>query len=369
MSLSQQIDSIIGDAIDRHVFPGAVVLVAAAGRICHHRAYGTTMYGAPGSQPVYPDTIYDVASLTKLFTATAALRLCDAGKIELHAPISAYLPGLRAGAVTAWHLLTHTSGLDIRLSTLRHGGRARVWEAVSQLEPAHPPGTTVAYTNVNSLLLGELVAARYGAPLDQALQELVIGPLGLSDTSFLPSPELLPRIAPTEVDESWRGGLVHGTVHDESAHALGGIAGHAGLFSTASDLLLFCRAWLDALGDDGEIPAGGAQPNHLLHPATARQALTNQTIGLHLGCGMGWMIDRPNFMGAAPAGSAGHTGFTGPAVVLAHMAGIIVVVLSNRVYPKRGLSAHHPVIAAIVSAALCHKEAAGPLDDIYKSNV
>src|SRR5581483_1494095 len=195
MALSQQIDLIIDDAIERHVFPGAVVLIAAAGRICHYRAYGTTMYGAPGSQPVRPDTIYDIASLTKLFTATAVLRLCDVGIVALDAPIAAYLPGLRAGGVTIWHLLTHTSGLDIRLSTLRHGGRASVWEAVSQLEPAHPPGTTVAYTNVNSFLLGELVATCCGAPLDQALQELVIGPLSLTDTSFQPLPELLPRIA------------------------------------------------------------------------------------------------------------------------------------------------------------------------------
>src|SRR6266545_1598313 len=209
MLLSHEINAIVADAIARRVFPGAVVLIAGGNELRHYAAYGSTMYDAPGSRPVRRDTIYDVASLTKMFTATATLRLSDAGALNLHAPVAAYLPSFRVPDIGVWHLLTHTSGLDIRLSSLRHVGRERLLEAVYRLAPAREPGATVAYTNVNSLLLGEIV-------------------------------------------EDWRGRLVHGTVHDESAHALGGVTGHAGLFSTAADLYTFCRAWLDLLepGDE-----------------------------------------------------------------------------------------------------------------------
>jgi len=345
MSLSQQIDAIVADAIERRAFPGAVVLIAEGDCIRHYQAYGTTMYDAAESLPVLPETIYDVASLTKMFTATAALRLGDAGALDLHAPVAAYLPGFQAHDVTIWHLLTHTSGLDIRLSALRHAGRDALIETVYNLKPAHPPGLTVAYTNVNSLLLGDIVGRLYGATLDRALQDLVIAPLGLRDTCFRPPDDLRPRIAPTEVDQAWRGGLVHGSVHDESAHALGGVAGHAGLFSSAADIYRFCLAWLAAA--DGP-PAEAA----FLRPETACRAMSNQTPGLNAACGLGWMIDRPNFMGPSPNGMVGHTGFTGPAMVIAQTSRVILVVLSNRVYPKRAAPTHHPVISALVSAAL-----------------
>jgi CubicO group peptidase (beta-lactamase class C family) len=372
MTLTNEIDTIIQDAIDRHIFPGAVVLVARGGEIRHFAAYGTTMYDAPGSGPVARDTIYDVASLTKVFTATAVLRLADAGQLDLHAPAADYLPELRAPGIAVFHLLTHTSGLDIRLSTLRESGREGVLTAAYAAAPIRPPGAAVAYTNVNSLLLGEIVARLHGQPLDTALHTLVIDPLGLCDTRFCPPAELLPRIAPTEIDESWRGGLVHGSVHDESAHALGGVAGHAGLFSTAADLYRFCGMWLLAVSSqqsavssqrpedylataDWRLPTGDcrlATGESFLTEETARLATTNHTRGLNMGCGLGWMIDRPNFMGGAPAGTFGHTGFTGPALVVAPQERLIVVVLSNRVYPQRGPPEHHTAIAAIVGAAL-----------------
>jgi CubicO group peptidase (beta-lactamase class C family) len=351
MPLSQQIDAIVANAIERRVFPGAVVLIATGDRIRHYQAYGTTMYASVGSRPVRLDTIYDIASLTKMFTATAALRLSDAGALDLHAPVTVYLPGFQTREVTIWHLLTHTSGLDIRLSALRDIGRDALLKTVYNLKPAHPPGSVVAYTNVNSLLLGEIVGRLQGATLDRALHDLVIAPLGLRDTCFCPPSELKPRIAPTEVDETWRGGLVHGSVHDESAHALGGIAGHAGLFGSATDIYRFCLAWL-AAADGSSDDCISAADAHLLQPDTARRAMTNQTRGLRTACGLGWMIDRPNFMGPAPAGMVGHTGYTGPAMVIARASRIIVVVLSNRVYPKRAAPAHHSVTSALVSAAL-----------------
>jgi CubicO group peptidase (beta-lactamase class C family) len=354
MPLAHAIAAIVEGAISREIFPGAVVLIARNDTIQHAAAYGSTMYSAPGSQPVGLDTIYDIASLTKVFTSTAALRLIEQGQLDLNAPVASYLPELRAPGVTVRHVLTHTSGLDIRLSTLRHAGRAGMLDAVYQARLLHPPGATVAYTNVNSLLLGEIVARLCGRPLDEAIRALVIEPLGLTDTGFRPTAGLLPRIAPTEIDVDWRGGLVHGSVHDESAHVLGGVAGHAGLFSTAADLYAFCRVWLDdGQRDDQALErrVPGAAPS-LLRPETIALARTNQTSGLNLACGLGWMIDRPNFMGQAPAGTIGHTGFTGPAITISPAQQLIVIVLSNRIYPRRQPPEHHTSTAAIVNAAL-----------------
>ncbi|HET9222367.1 MAG TPA: serine hydrolase domain-containing protein [Roseiflexaceae bacterium] len=374
MNITDTIDSIVQSAIDRRIFPGAVVLVARGAEVCHFAGYGSTMRDAPGSRPVVRDMIYDVASLTKVFTATAALRLADQGRLDLHAPAALYLPELRATGVKVLHLLTHTSGLDIRLSALREAGRDGVMAAVYAAAPVYQPGTVVAYTNVNSLLLGEIVARLYGEPLDIALHALVSGPLGLRDTQFRPPAALLPRIAPTEIDSSWRGGLIHGSVHDESTHALGGVAGHAGLFSTAEDLYRFCLMWLDdqpttndqrprAPYNDNDpiilsfrhlVTSSSSAHDRILRPETIALATANHTRELNLGCGLGWMLDRSNFMGHAPAGSFGHTGFTGPALVVVPQEQLIVVVLSNRVYPQRRPPPfeHHAITTAIVDAAL-----------------
>lgn len=355
------IDTIVHTAIEKRIFPGAIVLVAQHGTIQHYSAYGTTMYTDPGSQAVTPTTRYDIASLTKVFTATAALQLLDAGHIALDAPAATYLPGLRASGVTIRHLLTHTSGLALQLSTLRDSGAAALRAAVYATEPARTPGTHIAYTNINSLLLGDIVAQVYGQPLDQALRALLLEPLGLHDTCFCPAPALRPQIAPTEWDHAWRGGLVQGSVHDESAHALGGVAGHAGLFSTALDLWRFTQMWLDQ-----GIGAG----RRLLQAETVACATRNQTSELERvtstpitittsegfvpHCGLGWMIERPNFMGAAPTATYGHTGFTGPALVIVPQQHLTLVLLSNRTYPHRTPPAHHAVTAAILAAALAH---------------
>jgi CubicO group peptidase (beta-lactamase class C family) len=403
MTFSAEVDQIIAGAIERRIFPGAVVLVARDGALEHFAAYGGTVYDAPAARPVTRSTIYDIASLTKMFTATAALALLERGLLDLDAPAAAYLPELAARDVLVRHLLTHTSGLDIRLSALRHHTPADLMAAAYAARQAHPPGAQVFYSNINSLLLGEMVARRYGAPLDVAARELITAPLGLGETGFCPAPERLARIAPTELDEEWRGGLVHGSVHDESAHALGGVAGHAGMFSTALDLARFCQMWLGLVVADERPTAsdqGGRQPDEgrraedegrlggeegrlwsdegrttkdeggsgdelraqrvleptraVLSAATARLACRNHTAGLNAACGLGWMLDRANFMGAAPQGSFGHTGFTGPAFAVVPARRLVVVLLCNRVYPRRTPPpyAHHAVTAAVVEAGL-----------------
>lgn len=349
--MSAVVAPLIERAIAARIFPGAVVLAMQGTTVLHHAAYGSTMYADAGSRPVDRTTIYDIASLTKVFTATAALILADARVIAIDKPVAYYLPETRAAGVTLRHLLTHTSGLDLRLSVLREGGSTAIRTAVAAAQPRHPPGSVVAYTNINSLLLGDVVATAFGAPLDAAIDALLCAPLGLTATQFNPPAALHERIAPTEWDHAWRGGLVHGTVHDESAAALGGIAGHAGLFSTAADLARLLQLWLSG---------GSWGGRQIVREATVAEALRDQTAhlptasGSPLHSGLGWMLDRANVMGAAPRGSFGHTGFTGPALIGVPAAAMLLVLLSNRVYPQRTPPpyAHHAVTAAVLGALL-----------------
>lgn len=351
------IDSIINAAIEQCIFPGAVVLVARGGKVVHLAAYGTTMYEDSCSQIVTTSTIYDIASLTKIFTATAALRLLDMGELSLEQPAVHYLPEMQASNITVRHLLTHTSCLELRLSSLRTHSPEQIRAAIYAVEPRKAPGSETAYVNINSFLLGDIVARIYGSSLDVAINELLLEPLDLYHIFFSPPAHLRPRIAPSEIDEQWREGIVHGFVNDDSAYALGGVAGHAGLFSTAHDLWCFMQMWLD----QGTTPRG----EQLLRPEMVALATSIQTEGVPgmqhynpvapgapLHAGLGWMIDRPNFMGTAPAGTYGHTGFTGPVVVNVPDHQMSLVILSNRTYPHRTPPAHHAVNAAVLHAAL-----------------
>lgn len=347
-ALEAAIAAPVNAAIEQRIFPGAVVLVIHHGTVCSAAAFGHSMYDDPGSQPVTVDTPYDIASITKVFTMTATLRLLDDSHLHLDTAASHYLPGLRASGVTVRHLLTHTSGLSLRLSLLRDRPPQEIRAAIYATEPAYPPGSRVAYVNINSLLLGDIVAHVSGMPLDQSFETLLLHPLGMESTCFNPPPSLRPHIPPTEWDEAWRGGLVQGTVHDESTHALGGVAGHAGLFSTAADLGRFMQMWLDG---------GGA----LLRRETVAMATRVQTSGLQLPteglafhCGLGWMLGHPVIMPNAPLDTYGHTGFTGPTLVLVPSRHLGLVILSNRTYPRRTPMVHHPVTAAVLEAALAH---------------
>jgi CubicO group peptidase (beta-lactamase class C family) len=333
------IDQLAESAIKHAVWPGAVVLASKDQQLVHAAAYGSTMYDDDGSQAVRLDTIYDIASITKVFTATALLQLIDEGLVQLDAPVASYLSGFRAESVTVRHLLTHTSGLDLRMSALRDLSRSEILAQIYQAPLKVPAGSDVAYTNINSLLSGEIVEQIRQLPLEQVINQYLIAPLGLGETGFKPSAKLLERIAPSEVDPDWRGGLVHGKVHDESSYALGGVAGHAGLFSTAQDLLSFSQRWLAT-----DIP--------MLSAELAREATRNHTPHLRLACGYGWMLNRVSFMGQHAPSGFGHTGFTGPAIIALHDYNCCVVVLCNRTYPRRGVALHNDYIAKIVDAVV-----------------
>jgi CubicO group peptidase (beta-lactamase class C family) len=276
--------------------------------------------------------------------------LSEQAGLRLERLIGHYLPGARAD-VTVQQLLTHTSGLDLQLSTLRESAPDALRARVLAAEPQVAAGTRLAYANINTLILGWIVEAVAGAGLADVLRELIFAPLGMDETQFCPPAALRERIAPTEIDETWRNALVHGVVHDESAYALGGVAGHAGVFAPAADITRYLQLWSCE---------GAHHGRQLLRPATIAAATRDYTahlpakIGPPVATGLGWMVERAQFMGTAAAGGYGHTGFTGPVMLVLSQSRLTVTVLSNRTYPQRTPPpfAHHGVTAALIDAVL-----------------
>jgi CubicO group peptidase (beta-lactamase class C family) len=271
-----------------------------------------------------PDTVFDLASLTKVFTTVAALQQVAAGAFALDRPLGSYLPGYAHNQVTPRHLLAHTSGLRPELPLYKlPDAAARAARLVAE-EPLTAPGTVRTYSDLNLLLVQALLERTTGRPLDELIADGITTPLGMTSTRFNPPPSWRPRIAATEDQRRPWGkldrGLVHGAVHDENAHAMGGVAGHAGLFSTAWDLALFSRALLT-----------GALP---VRP------------------GLGFETDQAWFMGElAGTGALGHTGFTGTSLVIHPPTGSYLVLLANTVHPVRHRQGSAPRAAAATRLA------------------
>lgn len=317
-------------------FPGGVLLVGYKGRVAHVGAVGR--YGLDDPRPVSDSTIYDLASLTKVIgLTTAAMMLVAEGRLKLDGAVQDYLPafvGPGKERVTVRHLLTHTSGLEawvpLHLSTPdRRAALERVNTSALQSEP----GSRYVYSDLGAIVLTEIVEAVTGEPLDRFLESRLFGPLGMRDTRFRPPPELLSRIAPTEFDP-WRGRMIRGEVHDENAAHLGGVSGHAGLFSTAPDLARFAFWLLDAYHDR---LAPDAEP---FLPARIVRAFTRKQPGPEGSTrALGW--DTPNPEGGGSAGSMlsplsfGHTGFTGTSIWIDPVKELVIVLLTNRVHPTR----------------------------------
>ncbi|MEU1478967.1 serine hydrolase domain-containing protein [Streptomyces sp. NPDC001668] len=271
--------------------------------------------------PVRVDTPFDLASLTKLFTAVAAVQQIERGTLGIDARVGAYLPDFTAAAthhITVRELLTHTSGLRPELPLHDcddHEARLNLLRAEP---PVGVPGT-YTYSDLNPLLLQHVLERITGRPLDVLVHEGITRPLGMTSTRFGPCPG---AAATEDQRRPWAKadrGMLRGEVHDENAWALGGVAGHAGLFSTAGDLAVFCRALL----------AGGAYgPARILGPDFVELLLTPP--------GLGFAIDQKWFMGElAGHGAAGHTGFTGTSLVLDPSTDTFVVLLANTVHPRR----------------------------------
>jgi CubicO group peptidase (beta-lactamase class C family) len=319
-------------------------VVAAAGR--GPATLATWVAGQADSTPgrsraMTAGTVFDLASLTKVVaTTTATLALASQRRLGLGDPVTRYLPGFtssagQAGPVTLWHLLTHTAGLpDTRKFYEWCGTREELLRELAATPLSAPPGTQVTYSDLGFIALGEIVATVAGEPLDRAVRRLVTEPLGMASTGYrMAGPP--DRFAATERradGTSWTG-----IVHDENARLMGGIAGHAGLFSTVADLARFASWWVSAT--DGPVPGspvpGGPVPGSPVPGRLRRAAVATQTAGLG-GCrGLGWVCagDRFDILGGHwPASAVSHTGFTGTSLALDSPSGAWVILLTNAVH-------------------------------------
>ena len=357
-----RIDAAVQAAIAAGDLPGAVVLVRSHGRTAYLKAFGRRAV-QPVSEPMTVDTIFDLASLTKVVaTATAVMMLVEEGRVRLRAPVAEYLPGFeRYGKerITVEQLLTHVSGLrpDLDLDE-EFTGYAIALERTFDERPVAGPGEQFIYSDLNFMLLGEIVARVSGLPLDQFAARRIFEPLGMGETMFRPPAELAGRIAPTEscVGLEWpcRGGadgavMLRGAVHDPTARRMRGVAGHAGLFSTAADLARFGEMLL----------AGGVRESaRILAPLTvARMTSPATPAGMRDVRGLGWDIDSrysANRGDLFAAGSFGHTGFTGTSIWVDPSSRTFVVFLSNRVHPAGGgrVAALRGRVATLAAAAV-----------------
>ncbi len=320
-------DAAVADAIAAKKTPGGVLWVESRGA-SYHKAYGRRAL-TPSVEDATEDTIYDAASLTKVIaTTTSVMRLVEQGKLDLDAPVVRYLPAFAQHgkeAVTLRQLLTHMSGLrpDIDLKPAWSGYAEGVRLSCEE-KLRNAPGAAFVYSDINFIILGELVRLADGRRLDRYAAEEIFRPLGMKDSGFTPAAALLPRIAPTELTE---GKMLRGVVHDPTTRAMGGVAGHAGLFITAADLARFARMILNGGELDGV---------RILRPETVALMTRVQNNGSDRR-GLGWDIDS-RFSGPRglwfPAGASfGHTGFTGTSIWIDPGSRTFVIFLGNRVHP------------------------------------
>jgi CubicO group peptidase (beta-lactamase class C family) len=343
----KSLDTYIEQAIQNRVMPGAVVLVARRGAIVKHQAYGYAARYAddqftplPDPVPMRKDTIFDLASITKIFTATAVMKLYEQGKIGLDDPVARYIPEFAQNGkenVTIRQLLTHTSGFRPGIPLYKMGtGREDRLQIVFAQPLDHAPGSTYIYSDLNMIVLGALVERISGKRLDEFIRDEITKPLGMKDTMFNPPAELKNRIAATEY-QPWTGrGLVWGQVHDENAASLGGVAGHAGLFSSARDLAVFAHMIL-MKGRYGGV--------RILNEETVELMEHNYNTAFpgddH---GLGWELNQGWYMDALASPYAmGHTGYTGTSLVISRDQATIVITLTNRVHPTRQTVSTNPV--------------------------
>lgn len=335
-------------------FPGAVLAVGQHGKLLAVKAFGR-IDSAAGAPAMPRNAIFDLASLTKVVgTTSAAEILYDRGQLDLDAPVQRYLPEFAGtpghDAITIRHLLSHSSGFKPPAGLLwgNANDRAGILRQIYTMPVGNPPGTVYVYQDFNLILVGEIVARISGQPLDTFLAKELFGPLGMKDTGFNPSPKLLARIAPTEQDDTFRHMLVRGVVHDENAFVMGGVAGHAGLFSTAKDLSKIAQLYLDQGRNHGR---------QLLKPGTVKLFMQPQGLPPGSSRALGW--DMPSEKGfTGPLGSPRaiiHTGFTGTSIYIDPDRDAFIILLTNRVNPTRnnaGIFKARPAIHTAVLTAL-----------------
>jgi uncharacterized protein YbbC (DUF1343 family)/CubicO group peptidase (beta-lactamase class C family) len=340
------VDEVIQQGISEGI-PGAVLLVGHDGQIIYRKAYGHRAL-EPRPEPMTLDTVFDLASLTKVIvTSTAVMQLVEHGKVRMNDPVAKYLPEFGQNGkedVTVRQLLTHYSGLepDLDLKAKWEGKQTAYAMAMAET-PADPPGSKFSYSDINFIVLGEIVERVSGETLDEYGVKHIFAPLKMMHTRFNPPAAWRGKIAPTQYDENEH--MLHGVVHDPSARRMGGVAGHAGLFSTADDLAKFAQALLNG---------GGG----ILSPLSVeKMTRPEQPPAAPVLRGFGWDIDSSfssNRGDLLPVGSYGHTGFTGTSMWIDPATHSYIILLTNAVHPrgKNNAIALRSKVATAVAAAL-----------------
>jgi len=340
------LDSIIQDAIHSGQIPGAVVLIGHNGKVIYRKSFGNRSL-EPRREPMTLDTVFDVASLTKVVaTTTAVMQLFELGKVRLSDAVEKYIPEFAQNGkqdITVRQLLTHYSGLppDLDLQSPWQG-KDTAFRMAFEEKPQQPTGSGFLYSDINFITLGALVERVSALALDRYAEKNIFAPLKMTHTRFLPDAAWRPKIAPTEYDE--HGAMLRGIVHDPTARRMGGVAGHAGVFSTADDLSKFAQSLL-----------GGSRilsPLSVEKMATPEQPPTATTLR-----GFGWDIDSPfstNRGELLPVGSFGHTGYTGTSLWIDPTTRTYIILLTNAVHPrgKGSAVALRTKLATAVTAAL-----------------
>jgi beta-glucosidase-like glycosyl hydrolase/CubicO group peptidase (beta-lactamase class C family) len=353
-----EIEAVMGTALRDKAFPGGVVTVGRNGALVYQRPFGRLSY-EPGAAEVRDDTIYDLASLTKVVvTTTVAMILVDEGKLDLGKKVSDFLPGFRGGGkekVTVEQLLSHASGLDWGAPLYKELKTKEAYlERIQAMPLVYEPGSKSLYSDLGVIVLGEVLERVAGEPLDGFALKRILEPLGMKDTRYQPAPSLFPRIAPTELDP-WRGRVLIGQVHDENAFAMGGIAPHAGLFGTAPDIARFAQMMLN----------GGVYDNRRIVSRAAVERFTRRVDIPGSTRALGWdtvtdetgvRSSTPGTRGYSSGGSRlspssfGHTGFTGTSLWIDPEQRLFVIVLTNRVHPTRDNPAVFQVRSSVADA-------------------
>jgi CubicO group peptidase (beta-lactamase class C family) len=350
----QSLDERLQKATDQEEAPGITLLIAYKNQCIYHKAFGYAQL-IPEKKVLTLATLFDIASLTKvLATTTAILLLLKSGEISLHDPISKYFQEFHTSeksSITVRHLLTHSSGLpayyrfyqDLWEEDQKRGGGFLCTQAAKEqaiqktltLDLVYPTGQDYKYSDPGFILLGALIEKITGMELDKFCQQEIWLPLGMKNTFFNNLKEALPaafrqnsrKFAATEYCP-WRRRVLYGEVHDENCYAMGGVAGHAGLFSTSEDIYLLVKKLLDCYqGKDDWIP-----------PSWVREFFTRQYLPKHSTWALGW--DTPASQGSTSGmyfskESVGHTGFTGTSIWIDLKRDLIVILLSNRIHPSR----------------------------------
>lgn len=345
------IDQTMNSLIEEGMMPGAVTFVARRGHIVQHESYGHALLysddaGNYVDNPIEmkKDTIFDLASISKIFTTTAAMILYEDGHFELDDPVADYIPEFAENGkenVTIRQLMTHTSGFTswVPLYTIGENREERL-QYVFQYPLANEPGTTYTYSDLNMITLGALIERLSGQGLDEYVFENITKPLKMTDTMYNPPESLKHRIAATEYQPWTNRGVVWGEVHDENAWSLDGIAGHAGVFSTAHDLGKLAHMFIN------EGRYGGKR---ILQPETIQLLVENQIPEFpgndH---GLGWELSQGWYMDALSESSTlGHTGYTGTSIVVNLNNDTIAILLTNRVHPTRETVSTNPARRAL----------------------